>query len=128
MAYLRCYADASVDDVLDMTFDEYAIKMDAYNLRMVDKERDMHWSAFLNHAVTATKESRDGKSHEPRYKTFAEFFDYNGLLQAVSGEEDEEEKEAKMIQDKIEQERKEKSERLKQLMLRANRQGGEGIE
>ena len=124
MAYLRCYADASVDDVLDMTFYEYAIKMDAYNFRMVDKERDMHWTAFLNHAVTATKESRDGKSHEPRYKTFAEFFDYNGLLKAVSGEE----KEAKMIQDKIEQERKEKSERLKQLMLRANRQGGEGIE
>lgn len=57
---------------------EYNILSEAYALKYVDKERDLHELAFLNFAATATK-----KSGKPVYKTFKKFFDYEKELERV---------------------------------------------
>lgn len=57
---------------------EYNILSEAYALKYVDKERDLHELAFLTFAATATK-----KSGKPVYKTFKKFFDYEKELERV---------------------------------------------
>lgn len=61
-----------------MTMREYNILSEAYALKYVDKERDLHELAFLTFAATATK-----KSGKPVYKTFKKFFDYEKELERV---------------------------------------------
>lgn len=68
-------------DVEVMSLEEYSLQMQAYRLKQIDKERDMHLQAWLNHAVTATKEQ--GKKQVPVYKTFKEFYDYQKRLRGV---------------------------------------------
>lgn len=60
---------------------EYRLRMEAYNLSRVDKELEMHKQAWLNHLVTATKES--GKNIVPVFKEFKDFFDYKKELKKV---------------------------------------------
>lgn len=57
---------------------EYNILTEAYALKYVDKERDLHELAYLTFAATATK-----KSGKPVYKTFKKFFDYDKELERV---------------------------------------------
>lgn len=57
------------------------MRMRAFNLARVDKEYDMHLQAWLNHAVTATKEQ--GKKQVPVYKKFQDFFDYEKRLKEI---------------------------------------------
>lgn len=57
------------------------MRMKAYRLAQVDKEYDMHLQAWLNHAVTTTKEQ--GNKHVPVYKSFKDFFDYEKRLKEV---------------------------------------------
>ncbi len=64
-----------------MSLYEYEMKMKAFNLARVDKERDMHLQAWLNHAATATKEQ--SKKVVSVYKDFNEFFDYKKRLEEV---------------------------------------------
>ncbi len=71
----------SLSDIEDMTLYEYELKMKAYNLARVDKERDMHLQAWLNHAATATKEQ--GKKVISVYKDFTDFFDYKKRLREI---------------------------------------------
>ena len=61
-----------------MTMREYNILSEAYALKYVDKERDLHELAYLTFAATATK-----KSGKPVYKTFKKFFDYDKELERV---------------------------------------------
>lgn len=57
---------------------EYNILSEAYALKYVDKERDLHELAYLTFSATATK-----KSGKPVYKTFKKFFDYDKELEKV---------------------------------------------
>lgn len=57
------------------------MRMKAYRLARVDKEYDMHLQAWLNHAVTATKEK--GNKHVPAYKSFKDFYDYEKELKKI---------------------------------------------
>lgn len=57
--------------------------MYAYSLKNIDKQHDMHLQAWINHQVTATKES--GKKQVSVYKTFKDFFDYDKLIKEVEG-------------------------------------------
>ena len=61
-----------------MTLFEHRIRMKAYQLSDIDRERDMHWQAWLNWQVQATK--RSGKKIVPIYKNFKQFFDYEKFI------------------------------------------------
>lgn len=71
-------------DIEVLTLYEYQMRMKAYRLAQVDREYEMHLQAWLNHAVTATKEQ--GKKQVPVYKNFKEFFDYEKRLKEVEKE------------------------------------------
>lgn len=64
-----------------MTFFEYEARMYAFRLSSVDEQEKMHMQAWLNHAVTATKEN--GK---PVHKDFESFFNYDKQIRNVTGE------------------------------------------
>lgn len=74
----RYFGVNSFDDFNRMTMREYNILTEAYALKYVDKERDLHELAYLTFAATATK-----KSGKPVYKTFKKFFDYDKELERV---------------------------------------------
>jgi len=74
----RYFGINSFDDFNRMTMREYNILTEAYALKYVDKERDLHELAYLTFAATATK-----KSGKPVYKTFKKFFDYDKELERV---------------------------------------------
>ncbi len=57
------------------------MKMKAFRLKQIDKQYDMHWQSWLNHQVTATKQS--GKDVVPVYKEFKDFFNYEKRLKEV---------------------------------------------
>ncbi|MFD2209374.1 hypothetical protein ACFSMW_06590 [Virgibacillus halophilus] len=64
-----------------MSLYEYEMKMQAFNLSQVDKQHEMHMQAWLNHQVTATKES--GKKQVPVFKKYEDFFNYEKSLKQV---------------------------------------------
>ncbi len=66
-----------------MTFYEYNILLEAFQLRQVDRDRDAHWQAFLNYQVTGTR-----KGGKPVYKTFKKFYDYEKELSKVKGNDE----------------------------------------
>lgn len=74
----RYFGINSFEEFNRMTMREYNILSEAYALKYVDKERDLHELAFLTFAATATK-----KSGKPVYKTFKKFFDYEKELERV---------------------------------------------
>lgn len=55
-----------------MTLSEFALKMEAYNLREVDHIEKIHAQAFLNQSVQATT---GGKKPKPVYDKFSKFYD-----------------------------------------------------
>lgn len=59
------------------------MRMKAFQLERIDKEYDMHLSAWLNHAVTATKEQN--KKQVPVYKKFEDFFNYKKRMEEIEG-------------------------------------------
>ena len=71
----------SLDEVDRMTMQEYNWLMEAEQLKRVDRERDIHWLAFLNQAVRATS-----KSGKPRFDKFNKFFDYEEEIREITGE------------------------------------------
>lgn len=98
----------SLDEVEDMTLQEYELRMKAFNLSRIDRERELHWQAFLNNAVQQTKER--GKRTVPVYPTFKSFFDYEKHVERATGEQ---------------VKKKEKHSKIKQLVLIANMRGGQ---
>ena len=71
----------NIKDVDKMTLEEYELLMKRYNLQQVEKERDLHWQAWLNRQVKAMKEV--GKKQEYIFKKFKDFYDYEKHLNAV---------------------------------------------
>ncbi|WP_018659912.1 hypothetical protein [Allofustis seminis] len=57
-----------------MTFEEYEIRMKSKQLQRLDEMHDIHLQAFLNHAVTDTRNR--GNKQVPRYQKFEDFFNY----------------------------------------------------
>lgn len=51
---------------------EYQLRMEAYQLRQVQKHEEIAMQAWMNQAVQATKGTRHPR---PLFKTFKEFFD-----------------------------------------------------
>lgn len=74
----RYFGVNSFEEFNRMTMREYNILSEAYALKYVDKERDLHELAYLTFSATATK-----KSGRPVYKTFKKFFDYEKEIDRV---------------------------------------------
>ena len=66
-----------------MTFKEYRLLSEAFKLKNVDTEYQIHKQAWLNFSASATD-----KKGKPRYKKFEKFFDYEKELQKAKGETD----------------------------------------
>ncbi|MED4083868.1 hypothetical protein P4637_03190 [Halalkalibacterium halodurans] len=109
---LNCFRYLDFDSLQDaetLTLREYKIRMKAYRLKRIDREYDMHLQAWLNHQVTATKES--GKKQVPVFKKFKNFYDYEARVNEVK----------KPTEVKLTQQMK----RLANLAVGANGKGGE---
>src|SRR5690625_7256320 len=65
-----------------MTLEELELRRKAYRLQQVDKERDLHWQAWLNRQVKAMKEV--GKKQEYIFKKFKDFYDYEKHLNDIN--------------------------------------------
>lgn len=70
----------------EMSFYEYRIRMEAYNLRQFDTEFHLHELAWLNREVKAERKS--GKKTKPVYRTFKQFFDYEKILDRFKGKKE----------------------------------------
>ena len=76
----------SFDDIARMTIPEYEMRIKAYQYDELDKQRDLHYVAFLNQAVQST--TGKGKSQKMKYTSFDKFFDYEELAKKIEGETD----------------------------------------
>ena len=74
----RYFGINSFTEFNQMTMREYNILSEAYALKFVDRERDLHELAYLAFSATATK-----KSGKPVYKTFKKFYDYEKEIDRV---------------------------------------------
>ena len=74
----RYFDMRSLAEVDRLTLKEYGWLIEAKELRDIDRERDMHWQAYLNFMASAKKES--GNKLVPVHKTFKHFFDYKKEL------------------------------------------------
>jgi len=72
----------TIDEVDRMTLEELELRRKAYRLQQVDKERDLHWQAWLNRQVKAMKEV--GKKQEYIFKKFKDFYDYEKHLNDIN--------------------------------------------
>lgn len=81
---MRYLGVKSFDDIDRMTMPEYLMRIKAYRYEELDKQRDLHYLAFLNQAVQST--TGTGKSQELKYNTFDKFFDYDKLARSIEGE------------------------------------------
>lgn len=77
----------SLYDVEVLGIHEYATLMKAFRLKRVDKERDMHLQAWLNHQVSETKNvgSKDKPKEKPLYTKFDDFFNYEERIREIEG-------------------------------------------
>ncbi|WP_088815443.1 MULTISPECIES: hypothetical protein [Listeria] len=69
---LRFLGFHAINEIKRMTQVEYEIRMEAFRLKSLDKERDLAMSAWFNQVVKATK----GKTGKPVYERFSDFFNY----------------------------------------------------
>lgn len=104
------------EEIDEMLYRDYRLRMRAHNYNLIDKERDLYWLAYLGRVVSATEETRGGKV-EYVYKSFEDFYDYDSVRNSILGEEEEsaEEREQRAKLDAEEL-------RLRRLMLMANRE------
>lgn len=63
-----------------MTLVEYQLRMEAYNLKRVAKQRDIFMQAFANQLIKATKGKKNPK---PVYRNFEQFFDEEKAIDEV---------------------------------------------
>lgn len=64
-----------------MTLSEYTLQVEAYHLREVKKDEDLHAQAFLNFSVQSMK--GDAKNPKPKYPTFDSFFNRQERIDEV---------------------------------------------
>lgn len=65
----------SENDIERLTFLQYNRHMKAYQLRRLDREYEIHLSAWANRSVNSEKKVGKDKA-EPVYKDFNKFFNY----------------------------------------------------
>lgn len=82
MRYLGIKSFEAIDRI---TIPEYQMRMKAYRYELIDKDRDMHYQAFLNFAVQST--TGTGKNIKAKYPSFDKFFDYQAKIDALEGKE-----------------------------------------
>lgn len=96
----------SMKEIERMTLKEYFWRIEAYRMREFENLYKMHQQAFINQVAKSTE--KKGNKIEPKYKTFDEFFNYERKRREILGD---------LYNDKPQ-----KEERLKQLILQANSQ------
>ena len=80
LAYLGL---VSMQEVEKMTFDEYLIRLEAFQLRTIKRNEELAYQAWLNQQVQATTGS--SKNPKPKFRKFDQFFDTNKMIDEVRG-------------------------------------------
>lgn len=83
MNCFRYLGVTALQEVEDMTLREYLLRMRANQLKRVDKDRDIHYQAWLTFVASSTKEQ--GNKTVPLYPKFKDFFDYDKQLKELEG-------------------------------------------
>ena len=83
MTCFRYLGFKNLDQVDNITPYEYRLLMKSKELRIVDKQYELHLQAYLNMAAQARR--RAGKKIKPVYTKFDKFFDYQKQLDRVMG-------------------------------------------
>lgn len=89
MECIRYFEMTNFREINKVTLFEYRLRMQAHRLKQIDKEKDMHWQAWLNWNVQATKKAGKNKL-TPVFKTFKQFFDYEKILKGTDNKNDKE--------------------------------------
>lgn len=80
LAYLGL---VSMREIERMTFDEYLIRLEAFQLRTIKRNEELAYQAWLNQQVQATTGS--SKNPKPKFRKFDQFFDTNKMIDEVRG-------------------------------------------
>lgn len=80
LAYLGL---VSMREIEKMTFDEYLIRLEAFQLRTIKRNEELAYQAWLNQQVQATTGS--SKNPKPKFRKFDQFFDANKMIDEVRG-------------------------------------------
>lgn len=73
----------NIREIEKMTFDEYLIRLEAFQLRTIKRNEELAYQAWLNQQVQATTGS--SKNPKPKFKKFEQFFDTNKMIDEVRG-------------------------------------------
>lgn len=73
----------NMQEIEKMTFDEYLIRLEAFQLRTIKRNEELAYQAWLNQQVQATTGS--SKNPKPKFKRFDQFFDANKMVDEVRG-------------------------------------------
>jgi len=80
----RFFPTLTLLEIERMTLYEYNLRFKSVNLRKVDEDYKIHWSAWCNWNVQAKKQQGKNKV-TPVYTNFKKFFDYAKELKKVMG-------------------------------------------
>lgn len=80
LAYLGL---VSMREIEKMTFDEYLIRLEAFQLRTIKRNEELAYQAWLNQQVQATTGS--SKNPKPKFRKFDQFFNTNKMIDEVRG-------------------------------------------
>ena len=78
LAYLGL---VSMREIEKMTFDEYLIRLEAFQLKTIKRNEELAYQAWLNQQVQATTGS--SKNPKPKFRKFDQFFDTNKMIDEV---------------------------------------------
>jgi len=74
----------NINDIEDMTFVEYNLRIEAYQLKQVKEQEKLALLAWFNQAVKATKGS--AKKPKPKYTHFTDFYDAEVMIDTLRDE------------------------------------------
>lgn len=80
LAYLGL---VSMQEIEKMTFNEYLIRLEAFQLKTIKRNEELAYQAWLNQQVQATTGSL--KNPKPKFRKFDQFFDANEMIDEVRG-------------------------------------------
>lgn len=81
LAYLG-FSD--IREIEDMTFSEYNLRIEAYQLKQIKEQEKLALSAWFNQSVQAT--TVNAKHPKPKYKKFTDFFDAMEMIDVLRDE------------------------------------------
>lgn len=81
LAYLG-FSD--IREIEDMTFDEYNLRIEAYQLKQIKEQEKLALLAWFNQRVKAT--TGNAKHPKPKYKKFTDFFDAMEMIDVLRDE------------------------------------------